>query len=105
VRKSLIDADRALADAAAHEAGIAAARSEARASFEGFGDRVATARERIAKLRQATRTTAIAQSHYLEKLAIAELKQRRSRLVTYLTQAQFAVAQIYDKASVGAKAE
>lgn len=105
VRKSLNAADQAFAGAEAHQSAIAAAKAGAQASFEGFGERVTGARERIQQLRQATHTASIAQSHYLEELAVAELKQRRSRLVAYLTQAQFAVAQIYDKASSGEKTQ
>jgi hypothetical protein len=105
VRKSLNAAEQAFAEAEAHQAAVVTAKAGARSSFEGFGERVIGARERISQLRQATRTASIAQSHYLEELAVAELKQRRSRLVAYLTQAQFAVAQIYDKASSGDKTQ
>jgi hypothetical protein len=41
-----------------------------------------------------------AQKQYVEALAIAELDQQKERLVAYTTQARFAVAQLYDRASL-----
>ena len=39
-----------------------------------------------------------AQEGYLAELAAAELARRREQIATYITQARFAVAQIYDQA-------
>jgi hypothetical protein len=35
----------------------------------------------------------------VQQLAVAELERQKQRLATYLTQARFAVAQIYDQSS------
>jgi hypothetical protein len=40
-----------------------------------------------------------AHGHFLEELAVAELAAQKERLAAYLTQARFAVAQMYDEAS------
>jgi uncharacterized coiled-coil DUF342 family protein len=99
VKKALEESTRQLDEAREHRAAIEQASLAGRASFDGFEDRIESGRARIQQLRAATRSEAIAQGQHLETLAIAELKLRRARLNTYLTQAQFAVAQIYDKAA------
>lgn len=99
VRKAIDESSRQLDEAGEHRAAIEQASRAGRASFDGFEDRIETGRARISELRASTRTAAVAQGQFLETLAIAELKLRRARLNTYLTQAQFAVAQIYDKAA------
>ena len=38
----------------------------------------------------------------IQELAVAELQRQKQRLAVYATQAQFAVAQLYDRATLAA---
>jgi hypothetical protein len=55
-------------------------------------------RGRINRAQADVGTAARAQEDYLAELAVAELALRREQITTYITQARFAVAQIYDQA-------
>jgi hypothetical protein len=49
---------------------------------------------------QGTAQTALArQQQFLQNIAVDELKAQRDRLNTYMLQARFALASIYDRAS------
>ena len=79
------------------------AQVEAPKSFENFAARIAQLRDRITRLQSQVQAMSSAHGHYLEELAIAELAAQKERLAAYLTQARFAVAQMYDEASNAGK--
>jgi hypothetical protein len=56
-------------------------------------------------LKTRTQDTLAAQRTFLERLAVAELEAQRARLNTYLVQARFALAAIYDRAAANVPAE
>ena len=97
-KKGVHDIDRALADAEQHRAALAQAQVEAPRSFDAFAGRIDGVRTRIAELQRRTELSARAQERHLAELAVEELARQRERIVTYITQARFAVAQIYDQA-------
>jgi hypothetical protein len=91
---------RALAQAEQRLVGVrAAARSEP-ADYRNFDQRIAAAAGRLETLRRRTRAVILAQSQFLEDLAVAELLARRERVTEYLGQARFALAASYDRAAV-----
>ncbi len=55
--------------------------------------------ERIAQLQPEVDRVAHAHALYLQELAAAELDRRREQLRTYLTQARFGIAQVYDRSA------
>jgi len=73
--------------------------------FEGFAARIDGLNRRIAALQVNLARAADEQGTLVANLAVAELERQRERTTVYLTQARFAVAQIYDQASSGAPAE
>lgn len=67
--------------------------------FEGYGDRIDQSRARIERLLALTDEAQLAQQQLLESMAIGQLRQQQQRLESYLTHAQFSVAQIQDSAA------
>ena len=98
-RKSLNELDRLLQEAGAHRTALERAQQEMPRTFDAFDVRIRGLTPRIAQLRGRAQELARAQETHLGELAIAELRQQQERLATYLTQARFAVAQIYDQSS------
>ncbi len=100
-RKVLNELDQLLQEAEARRAGLERAQQETPRRFEAFDVRIRALSPRIAQLRDRAQELARAQAAHLGELAVAELRQQQERLATYLTQARFAVAQIYDQSSSG----
>ena len=73
-------------------------QGQAPASFDGFDKRIEALRGRVTRARAEVGGAARAQEEYLAEVAVAELARRREQIVAYITQARFAVAQIYDQA-------
>jgi tetratricopeptide (TPR) repeat protein len=92
---------RALFEADQRRQSLAQAQAEVPASFNAFATRIDAMRGRIAGLQAETRLAARAQEDHLAALAVDELTRRREQILTYVTQARFAVAQIYDQAVRG----
>jgi hypothetical protein len=97
--KALRDLDRELEETDRRRAALVHARDETPAELDAFDARIAALVPRIRADQDRARELERAQSAFLAELAVAELDAQRERLATYLTQAQFAVAQIYDRAS------
>jgi len=97
--KALRDLDRELEETERRRVLLAKARDESPSRLDEFDSRIAALLPRIRVDQERARELEVAQSAYLAELAVAELDAQRDRLATYLTQAQFAVAQIYDRAS------
>jgi hypothetical protein len=97
-KKELRDTKRLLAEADRRRAALKRAQIEAPRSFDAFARRIEALRNEIERLRPAVAAAARAQEQYLADLAAAALSRQRDRIAAYVTQARFAVAQIYDEA-------
>lgn len=61
--------------------------------------RIAPLRVRVAQLKSEIDFAARAYERYLQELAALELEHQKQRLRSYVTQARFGIAQVYDRAS------
>jgi len=96
--KALQEAGRLITEAEARREALLQAQARVPASFDEFDKRIETLRGRINRAQADVSAAARAQEDYLAELAVAELALRREQITTYITQARFAVAQIYDQA-------
>jgi tetratricopeptide (TPR) repeat protein len=101
VEKGLQDSADALAEAKlrmglVQEASVTGPRNTA-----AFAGRVAGLAARIDELAPRLAAAADAQERVLADIAVGELDAQKKRLASYATQAQFALASIYDKAAAG----
>lgn len=99
VERGLQEIDAQLAEAEARQAALVEARGSARAGFEGYGERIAELRARVQALDLRTEALVRAHAEHLARLAEAELLAQRRRLELYRQQAQFSLAQMYDRAA------
>jgi hypothetical protein len=77
------------------------AGEQAQLDTAGYSARVAELGERIRRLQPGLDAAATAQEKVLARMAIAELETQKRRLGSYASQAQFALAAIYDHAASG----
>jgi hypothetical protein len=98
-QKSLNELDRLLQETQMRRAALEQAQKDEPHRFDAFASRIRALAPRISSLQGQARELARAQESHLGELAIAELRQQQERLAAYLTQARFAVAQIYDQSS------
>jgi hypothetical protein len=77
-------------------AGVSAPRSTA-----GFAARVSELARRVDEIGPRIAAARAAQERVLAGIAVNELEAQKRRLASYSTQAQFALAAIYDGASAG----
>jgi hypothetical protein len=97
-KKELRDVERLLVEADERRAALKQAQTEAPGTFDAFAGRIEALRAEIERKRPAVAGAAHAQEQYLGELAVVELARQRERIAAYVTQARFAVAQIYDQA-------
>jgi hypothetical protein len=102
-KKALKELDQNLAETGVRREALMRAQAEAPKAFEDFAARIAQLRTRISQLQNRVQAMSSAHGHYLEELAVAELAAQKERLAAYLTQARFAVAQMYDEAANAGK--
>ena len=98
-RKSLRDLDLELKEARRRHFAVASARDDWPEQFAGLTERIAALGPRVASLQATAGTTVAQQKEYLQSLAVGELRAQRDRLNTYVVQARFALASIYDRAA------
>jgi tetratricopeptide (TPR) repeat protein len=98
-QQSLAALDEELAQYGKRRAALETAQRELPRILDGFQSRIADLRSRIVLLRANLAGVSAEQERYLAELAVAELEGLKDRIATYLTQARFAVAQIYDEAA------
>jgi hypothetical protein len=83
---------------------VATAAAEWPEEFSGLTVRIEGLRPRVETLLQSTDTALIAQRAHLERVAVEALEAQRERLNTYMVQARFSLAAIYDRAAANADA-
>jgi hypothetical protein len=98
-KKSLEEVDRALGETDHAREALRAAQSRTPDEFGAFEQRIRALEPRIRALQGRAQELTRDQGAYIAELAVAELGAQRERIATYLTQARFAVAQIYDQSS------
>jgi hypothetical protein len=97
-KKALQQAGGSIAQAEARREALLQAQAQMPARFDEFESRIEVLRVQIVRQRAEVAAAARAQEEYLAELGAAELARRREQLASYVTQARFAVAQIYDQA-------
>jgi chromosome segregation ATPase len=101
LRGALEDTDAALAEARQRYTLVEQAGELAPRNTEGFATRVRELEGRMARLQPRIDATADAQERLLASIAVRELEAQKARLASYATQAQFALAALYDGAASG----
>ena len=97
-KKALQEAGRSIAEAETRRETLLQAQAREPARFDEFASRIEVLRVQIGRVRAEVDVAARAQEEQLADLGAAELALRREQMATYVTQARFAVAQIYDQA-------
>jgi hypothetical protein len=90
-----------LQEAQARYAAIGAAGDLVPQQTQDFAGRVEDLAGRVDRMTPLIDATALAQERALAELAVAQLQAQQKRLGSYATQAQFALASLYDGASSG----
>jgi len=101
LRSALEETDAALAEARRRYALVEQAGELAPRNTDGFATRVRELERRMASLQPRIDATAAAQERLLAGIAVRELEAQKARLASYATQAQFALAALYDGAASG----
>jgi hypothetical protein len=91
--------DAEIAQARRRVALVEQAGGDAPRSTETFAARVSELDGRIARLKPRIDAAAAAQERLLADIAVRELEAQKARLASYATQAQFALAALYDGAA------
>jgi hypothetical protein len=99
-KKALRDGDRGLEEAQAREARLAKAQREEPQRFERFAKRIDALEAQINLLIPRVASVTKEQQDAVQNIAVAELAGAQQRLAEYQTQARFALAQLYDRASL-----
>lgn len=102
-KKSLQAIDTGLADAQRLDAALEQAQRDEPARFERFAARIKALGGRIQALVPRVAALSNEQQGQVQELAVAELVRQKERLAVYATQARFAVAQLYDRATAQRK--
>jgi hypothetical protein len=97
--RSLKDLNLALHEAQSRWIRVEQARRNVPTNTGEFAERIAALKTRIEALETRLAATEDAQRDYLERVAVNELEDQKSRLATYQIQARFALAGMYDRAA------
>jgi len=101
VRRDLRQTQAALAETESRLGALGSAGELVPRNTQEFAGRVTELADRVARITPQIDATALAQERALAGIAIAELKAQQKRLGSYSTQAQFALASLYDGAGSG----
>jgi hypothetical protein len=101
VEKGLQDSADALAETRLRVALLQQEGGTAPGNTAAFAARVSGLSGRIDEIAPRLEATANAQERVLANIAIGELEAQKRRLASYATQAQFALASLYDSAAAG----
>jgi tetratricopeptide (TPR) repeat protein len=98
-RKALGDLDRQLSEAQRRHHQVSGARDDWPEKFGALTARIESLQPRVRGLQGTAQAALQAQQRFLQGIAVEELKAQRDRLNTYMVQARFALASIYDRAA------
>ena len=98
-RKSLAELDRQLREAQRRHHQVSSARDDWPEKFGALTARIEGLRPRVLGLQGTAQAALTKQQQFLQGIAVEELKAQRDRLNTYMVQARFALASIYDRAA------
>ncbi len=98
-RKGIRDLDRALKEAQRRHVLVERAQEEAPRRTREFTERIDALHPRLDSLQGRVGQALNAQDVYIQDIAVNELEAQKQRLGTYLVQARFALATIYDQSS------
>jgi hypothetical protein len=101
LRSAMRDTDAALGEAATRYSLVEQAGDLAPRHNTDLASRVHELADRMARLQPRIDAAAGAQERLLAGIAVRELEAQKSRLASYATQAQFALAALYDGAASG----
>jgi hypothetical protein len=102
VKRELQEVEAQLEEARGRVGLVHEASTQAMLDTSGFAARTAELKSRIARIGPLIDAAARAQEAVLGALAVRELDVQKKRLASYATQAQFALAAIYDSAAARA---
>jgi hypothetical protein len=102
VKRGLGEVEAQLDEARGRVGLVHEASGQAPLDTSGFAARIAELRSRIAHIGPRIDAATQAQESVLGTLAVQELAAQKKRLASYATQAQFALASIYDGAAARA---
>ncbi len=98
-QRSLRELDRDLKEIERLHHQVDSARGDWPDEFAALTQRIGDLTPRVQGLKDTVDATLLRQELYLQGIAIEELQAQRARLNTYMVQARFALASIYDRAS------
>jgi tetratricopeptide (TPR) repeat protein len=104
-KKSLNELDRELREAQRRHHQVSTARDDWPETFGALTARIDGLRPRVLGLQATAQTALLRQQDFLRNIAVEELQAQRARLNTYMVQARFALASIYDRGSARAAPE
>jgi hypothetical protein len=99
-KKSLQQLNEALQQLHVRDAELVAAQATEPQRFDALAARISALRDRVTAMQPRIAELLILQQMAVQDLAVAELEQQRERLTAYGNQARFAIAEIYDRASI-----
>jgi len=97
--KALGDLDRQLSEAQRRHHQVSSSRDDWPEKFVALTARIDALTPRVQGLRENAQLALNRQQNFLQDIAVEELKAQRDRLNTYMVQARFALASIYDRAA------
>ncbi|HEY9024684.1 MAG TPA: hypothetical protein VIP05_10300, partial [Burkholderiaceae bacterium] len=100
-KKDLTAIDAQIEHAQRLDAELAQAQRDEPARFERFGKRIAALTPLLDVMIPRVAALSKEQQGVVQDIAVAALTQQKERLAVYTTQARFAVAQLYDRATPG----
>jgi hypothetical protein len=98
-QKNLKDINTQLDLAERRDAELGQTQQQEPQRFDAFGTRIATMAPRLQALSAQVASLSAQQKTRVQDIAVAELTRQQERLAEYASQARFAVAQLYDRAS------
>src|SRR5690606_29514740 len=102
-KKSLAELDRSIREARRRHHDVTSARDNWPEAFASLAARIDGLRPRVLGLKTSADAALRRQELFLQDIAVAELEAQRERLTTYMVQARFALASIYDRAAAQAR--
>ncbi len=104
-QKAMAATNAAIAEVRRHQAALAQAQRDEPARFDAFAERIQALGPRLQTLIPQVAELRAEQQGVLQELAVALLREQKERLAQYTSQARFAVAQLYDRASLNSQAD